>query len=52
MKRQKRLLPVVVASALGSAVLASLLVDEGWLLWIPVVLALVALTKVKGMPRR
>jgi hypothetical protein len=47
----KNLLPLVVGCALGSAALATLVADEGWFLWVPVAVALIALAKLRARTR-
>jgi hypothetical protein len=45
-------LNLIVGCALGSAVLITLLVHGGWLVWVPTLLALVVLAKLWHLPSR
>jgi hypothetical protein len=49
--KHKNLLPLVVGCALGSAALATVVSDEGWFLWVAVVMALMVLARMKAGPR-
>jgi hypothetical protein len=45
-------LPPLVGGTLAAAVLATLLAPHGWLIWVPVLLALVVAYRLSGTQRR
>lgn len=49
---RKNPIPFLVAAALTVAVLSTLLVQGGWLMWIPIMLALAVAAQFAGIVRR
>lgn len=45
MSKQNGPLPVLVGSVLVVAVLATLVIERGWVLWVPALLALAVVTR-------
>jgi uncharacterized membrane protein YjjP (DUF1212 family) len=52
MSQKSRPLPMLVGGVLITAVLATLLVKGGWLIWLPVILALLIVYYLGRLPSR